>query len=93
MYCVDLGESFQVSICLQKSASIQKRTSPVKFAHLAEKSGLAVRYIEPESTKDTGADAEARCRRPADSAGSQAELSLSALQLAAAHGHAGAVAP
>ena len=32
VYCVDLGESFQMSIYLQKSASIQKRTSSVKFA-------------------------------------------------------------
>ena len=31
MYCVDLGESFQMSIYMQKSASIQPRTSPPKF--------------------------------------------------------------
>ena len=31
MHCVDLGESFPTSICLQKSASIQPRTSPSKF--------------------------------------------------------------
>ena len=29
--CVDLGESFPTSIYLQKSASIQPRTSPSKF--------------------------------------------------------------
>ena len=32
MHCVDLGESFQTHIYLQNSASIQPRTSPVKFA-------------------------------------------------------------
>ena len=35
---VDLVKSFPTNIYLQKLASIQKRTSPVKFAHLAEKS-------------------------------------------------------
>ena len=32
VHCVDLGESFPTHIYLQKSASIQPRTSPVKFA-------------------------------------------------------------
>ena len=36
---VDLVKSFPTNIYLQNLASIQKRTSPVKFAHLAEKSG------------------------------------------------------
>ena len=36
---VDLVKSFPTNILLQNLASIQKRTSPVKFAHLAEKSG------------------------------------------------------
>ena len=36
---VDLVKSFPTSIYLQNLASIQPRTSPVKFAHLAEKSG------------------------------------------------------
>ena len=31
MHCVDLGESFPTSIYLQKSPSIQPRTSPSKF--------------------------------------------------------------
>ena len=31
VHCVDLGESFPKSIYLQKSASIQPRTSPSKF--------------------------------------------------------------
>ena len=32
MHCVDLGESFQTHIFLQHLASMQQRTSPVKFA-------------------------------------------------------------
>ena len=32
VHCVDLGESFPTSIYLQKLASIQPRTSLVKFA-------------------------------------------------------------
>ena len=32
MHCVDLGESFPTHIFLQNLASIQPRTSPVKFA-------------------------------------------------------------
>ena len=35
---VDLVKSFPTNICLQNLASIQKRTSPIKFANLAEKS-------------------------------------------------------
>ena len=35
---VDIVKSFRTNIYLQNLASIQKRTSPVKFAHLAEKS-------------------------------------------------------
>ena len=31
VHCVDLGESFPTRIYLQKSASIQPRTSPPKF--------------------------------------------------------------
>ena len=36
---VDLVKSFPTNIFLKNLASVQKRTSPVKFAHLAEKSG------------------------------------------------------
>ena len=36
---VDLVKSFPTNIYLQNLASMQKRTSPVKFAHFAEKSG------------------------------------------------------
>ena len=32
VHCVDLGESFQTHIYLQKFVSIQPRTSPLKFA-------------------------------------------------------------
>ena len=35
---VDLVKSFPTNIYLQNLASIQKRTSPIQFAHLAEKS-------------------------------------------------------
>ena len=35
---VDLVKSFPTNIFLQNLASIQKRTSPIKFALLAEKS-------------------------------------------------------
>ena len=35
VHCVDLGESFPTSIYLQKSASIQPRTSPPKFSQKA----------------------------------------------------------
>ena len=31
VHCVDLGESFHMSICLQNVASIQPRTSPSKL--------------------------------------------------------------
>ena len=34
---VDLAKSFPMNIFLQNLASIQKRTSLIKFAHLAEK--------------------------------------------------------
>ena len=38
VYLVDLVKSFPTNIFLQNLASIQKRTSPIKFAHLAEES-------------------------------------------------------
>ena len=38
-YLVDLVKSFPTNIYLQNLASIQKGTSPIKFANLAEKSG------------------------------------------------------
>ena len=53
---VDLVKSFPTNIYLQNLASIQKRTSPVKFAHLAEKSGKG--SISNLSTKAKTADVE-----------------------------------
>ena len=51
---VDPVKSFATNIFLQNVASIQKGTSPVKFAHLAEKSGKS--SISNLSTKvDVGA--------------------------------------
>ena len=35
---VDLVKSFPTNISFQNLASIQKRTSPIKFTHLSEKS-------------------------------------------------------
>ena len=35
VHCVDLGESFPAHICLQNLASMQPRTSPIKFARSA----------------------------------------------------------
>ena len=46
---VDLVKSFPTNIFLQNLASIQKRTSPIKFAHLAEKSEIG--SISNRSTK------------------------------------------
>ena len=53
---VDLVKSFPTNIYLQNLASIQKRTSPVKFAHLAEKSGKG--SISNLSTKVSQASLE-----------------------------------
>ena len=36
VYCVDVGESFHLSLYLQNLVSIQPRTSPVKFAWSSE---------------------------------------------------------
>ena len=47
---VDLVKSFPTNSFLQNLASIQKRTSPIKFAHLAEKSVNG--SISNLSTKD-----------------------------------------
>ena len=59
---VDLVKSFPTNILLQNLVSIQKRTSPVKFAHLAEKSGKG--SIPNLSTKARGAArAPPRARR------------------------------
>ena len=47
---VDLVKSFPTNIFLQNLASIQKRTSPLKFGHLAGKSEKG--SISNLSTKD-----------------------------------------
>ena len=52
---VDLVKSIPTNIYLQNLASIQKRTSPVKFAYLAEKSGKG--SISNLSTKESTSDA------------------------------------
>ena len=41
VHCVDLGESFQTHIYLQNFASIQPRTSPLKFARSSGRSSRA----------------------------------------------------
>ena len=58
---VDLVKSFPTNIFLQNLASIQKRTGPVKFAHLAEKSGKG--SILNLSTKVSCEEAHPRPRK------------------------------
>ena len=53
---VDLVKSFPTNILLQNLASIQKRASPIKFDHLAEKS-------EEGSTSNLSAKAETQSGR------------------------------
>ena len=64
---VDLVKSFPTSIYLQNLASIQKRTSPVKFPRLAEKSGKG--SISNLSTKVLAALQHALGDRRADAEG------------------------
>ena len=52
VHCVDLGESFQTHIFLQKLASIQPKTSPVKFARSI---GAASRFHSPPGHGSSGA--------------------------------------
>ena len=52
---VDLVKSFPTNIFLQNLASIQPRTSPIEFAHLAEKSENG--SISNLSTKAEAAEA------------------------------------
>ena len=58
---VDIVKSFPTNMFLQHLASIQKRTSPVKFAHLAEKSDNG--STSNLSTKVTGPPAGPAPRR------------------------------
>ena len=57
---VDLVKSFPTNIFLQDLPSIQKSTSPVKFAHLAEKS-------EKRSTSNLSTKGKTAAKRPASS--------------------------
>ena len=61
---VDLVKSFPTNIFLQNLAPIQKRTSSVKFAHLAEKSENG--SISNPSTKALTAAAALRAVRCED---------------------------
>ena len=47
MHCVDLGESFPTSFYLQKSASIQPRTSPSKFG--GKFNSIFIRLLRPNA--------------------------------------------
>ena len=58
---VDLVKSFPTNIYLQNLASIQKRTSPVKFAQLAEKS-------ETGSISNLSTKVDAAAQKVADAA-------------------------
>ena len=74
---VDLVKSFPTNIYLHNLASIQKRTSPVKFPHLDEKAGkgsmsnLSTKVLGEHPSRllrragDAAAAARARARRPA----------------------------
>ena len=50
VHCVDLGESFPTSIYLQKSASIQPRTSPSKFGE--KFNSLFTSLLTPDGDSD-----------------------------------------
>ena len=57
---VALVKSFPTNIVLQKLASIQKRTSPLKFDHLAEKSGKgSISNLSTKVLNDPGLSATA----------------------------------
>ena len=46
MHCVDLGKSFPTSIYLQNLASIQPRTSLVKFAASRDKDAITIAHAQ-----------------------------------------------
>ena len=71
---VDLVKSFPTNTYLQNLASVQKRTSPINFAHLAENSGKG--WISNLSTKAEPAAAE--------EGGMMAQLAGAAEEIAAA---------
>ena len=51
VHCVDLGESFPTSIYLQKSASIQPRTSPSKFGGIIQYYSIVSSILERHLSK------------------------------------------
>ena len=53
VHCVDLGESFPTSIYSQNLASIQPRTSPVKFAQGGPVVAAAARTCAEEVAAST----------------------------------------
>ena len=55
MHCVDLGDSFQTHIYLQNLASIQPKTSPLKFAG---SDAVGRRRRRPEVAKRLGRNGE-----------------------------------
>ena len=71
VHCVDLGESFQTHVYLQNLASIQPRTSPLKFARSTDPRvgrelpppGPGVPH-EPRDRRDRGERPRAGQRRP-----------------------------
>ena len=75
---VDLVKSFPTNIFLQNLASIQKRTSPIKFAHLAEKSengltsNLSTKIQSQPGGERSGRASQPRARYP-DPAGAAVE--------------------
>ena len=78
VHLVDLVKSFPTNIYLQNLASIQKRTSPVKFAHLTEKSGKG--SISNHSTKVEPSRAQRCAGRAVDVACRAAGCAVSAAQ-------------
>ena len=64
VHCVDLGESFPTSICLQKSASIQPRTSPSKFRGKLFNIILFIRVLRLEARRFRGAAPRAGAGSP-----------------------------
>ena len=85
---VDLFKSFPTNIFLQNLASIQRRTSPVKFAHLAEKSGKgSISNLSTKVHRGLGANRLARlevrlAKREAASASSFALVDTAPLRSA-----------
>ena len=79
MHCVDLGESFQTHIHLQNLASIQPRTSPLKFAgplKFAEPSNVCspdLLFPEEEAPGLLQAEEEAEAHEKSDVTDREAE--------------------